>query len=168
MCYIIPRGSRLIHWITHFAIVLTVACHLSYIYICTVIHVLHSLSCMDTRLHKSVALVDQCDCTCSICHQSSVRRLGSWNLAQSRSRHRRALQGRGRRVSPRMRVAATMFQGWDGRSSAGRTGSRWVMSAPSRSLKPPCGMSSSIPRSDEWALLLACTGCAVLIMGVHQ
>ena len=30
MCYIIPRGSRLIHSITHFAIVLTVACHLSY------------------------------------------------------------------------------------------------------------------------------------------
>jgi len=58
--------------------------------------------------------------------------------------------------------------GWTGRNSAGRTGSRWVMSAPSRSLKPPCGMSSSIPRSDEWALLLACTGCAVLIMGVHQ
>ena len=129
----------------NFAIVSIVVCHLSCIY--------------TSRASISIlALVDQYNCTCSICHRSSAKQLGSQNLALSRLRHRWALQGRGRRVSPRIRVLATMFQGWAGRNSAGRTGSRWVMSAPSTSLKPPCGMSSSIPGSDDWALLLACTG----------
>ena len=76
----------------------------------------------------------------SLYHCPSVRRLDSGNLAQSHSRLQLAALVLGRCGWCHTQITAKWMD-QVGRGSAMKMGSRSVMSAPSKSLKPPCGMS---------------------------
>ena len=76
----------------------------------------------------------------SLYHCPSVRRLDSGNLAQSHSRLQLAALVLGRCGWCHTQIAVKWMD-QVGRGSAMKMGSRSVMSAPSKSLKPPCGMS---------------------------
>jgi len=103
--------------------------------------IIHGLSTIPYRNH----LVDQWDCnSCSVCHCPSARWMDYENLAWSLSKPPWVALAPhlGWRVFIPTRIAASWLD-QVGIDSAMRTRSGWAMSALSKSLKLPSGMSAS-------------------------